>query len=172
MKTMMMCCLASGLALATTAYAGDETKHGSGQAELQMMDTNHDGTVSAEEHAAGAKKMFQMMDKDGDGIVTAQEMNAAHKDMPTGRSENAATSTDTAGGTSASRLGGTERKPKSAASKIKEIDSDGDGTISAAEHEAGAKKMFEKMDKDHDGKLSAAELQAGHDKMLRTAEDQ
>ena len=172
MKTMMWC-LVSGVALATTAYAGDdEMKHGSGQAELQMMDTDHDGSVSASEHAAGAKKMFEMMDKDGDGIVTAQEMDAAHKDMPTGRAESAASSTDTAGGTQASRLGGTEHKSKSAASKIKEIDTDGDGTISAAEHEAGAKKMFDKMDKDHDGKLSAAELQAGHDKMLRTAEDQ
>ena len=47
----------------------------------------------------------------------------------------------------------------------------GDGAITAAEHEAGYKKMFEKMDKDHNGKLSAAEVQAGHDRMM-TAEDQ
>jgi Ca2+-binding EF-hand superfamily protein len=156
MKTMMWC-LVSGVALATTAYAGDdETKHGSGQTELQMMDTDHDGTVSATEHAAGAKKMFQMMDKDGDGIVTAAEMSAAHKDMPTARSAQAP---DT-------------HMDKSSAAKIKAIDADQDGTISAAEHEAGARKMFDKMDKDHNGKLSAAELQAGHDQMMRTAEDQ
>jgi hypothetical protein len=60
---------------------------------------------------------------------------------------------------------------KSASAKIKAIDTDGDGTITAAEHEAGSKKMFEKMDKDENGKLSAAELQAGHDKMM-TAEEQ
>ena len=51
------------------------------------------------------------------------------------------------------------------------IDTDGDGAITAAEHNAGARKMFDKMDKDHNGGLSAAEIQAGHDKMM-TAEDQ
>jgi Ca2+-binding EF-hand superfamily protein len=164
---------ACGVALATTAaYAGDdESKQGSGQAELQMMDTDHDGSVSATEHAAGAKKMFEKMDADGDGIVTEKEMSAAHKDMPTARSEPTTSSADTAGAAKASRLGGSERPSKSSASKIKAIDEDGDGTITAAEHEAGARKMFDKMDKDHNGKLSAAELQAGHDKMM-TAEDQ
>lgn len=154
--TMVALC---GAALATTAYAGDdEMKHGSGQAELKMMDTDHDGSVSATEHAAGAKKMFEMMDKDGDGIVTAQEMGAAHKNMPT--ADSSARPSDANG------------KPmKSSDAKIKAIDADGDGTISAAEHEAGARKMFDRMDKDQNGKLSAAELQAGHDKMM-TAEDQ
>jgi Ca2+-binding EF-hand superfamily protein len=184
---MMMLCVVSGVALAATAYAGDdEMKHGSGQAELQMMDTDHDGSVSATEHAAGAKKMFAMMDKDGDGIVTAQEMEAAHKDMPTAH-QDASTGrhpaesgrlpqTDESARTS--DASGKPTKPmdgsadKSAAAKIKTIDTDQDGTISAAEHEAGARKMFDKMDKDHNGKLSAAELQAGHDKMMRTAEDQ
>jgi Ca2+-binding EF-hand superfamily protein len=73
----------------------------------------------------------------------------------------------------ASRLGKSDsmHHDKSAAAKIKMIDTDGDGTITAAEHEAGAQKMFEKMDKDHNGKLSAAEVQAGHDRMM-TAEDQ
>jgi Ca2+-binding EF-hand superfamily protein len=92
--------------------------------------------------------------------------------MPTGRSEATTSSADTAGAAKASRLGGSERPSKSSASKIKAIDEDGDGTITASEHEAGARKMFDKMDKDHNGKLSAAELQAGHDKMMRTAEDQ
>lgn len=141
-----------GFALATTAFAGG----GSGKAELKMMDTDQDGSISATEHAAGAKKMFGKMDADGDGIVTAQEMGAAHKDkdMPTAHSSDASS------------------KPmKSASAKIKTIDADGDGTISAAEHEAGSKKMFGKMDKDQDGKLSAAEIQAGHDRMM-TAEEQ
>jgi Ca2+-binding EF-hand superfamily protein len=175
---------ACGVALATTAaYAGDdESKQGSGQAELQMMDTDHDGSVSASEHAAGAKKMFEMMDKDGDGIVTADEMSAAHKDMPTahGSQAQAAQSGNLPQADSSARTSDASGKPmKSAksldnasAAKIKEIDPHVDGTFTAAEHEAGAKKMFEKMDKDHDGKLSAAELQAGHDKMMRTAEDQ
>ena len=49
-----------GLALATSAFAGG----GSGQKEMKMMDTDQDGSISATEHAAGAKKMFEMMDTD------------------------------------------------------------------------------------------------------------
>jgi len=181
----MMWCLVSGVALATTAYAGDdEMKHGSGQSELQMMDADHDGSVSATEHAAGAKRMFAMMDKDGDGIVTAEEMSAAHKDMPTARAQSPDTHTADSGrlpqADPAERTSDANGRPihstksmdKASAAKIKEIDTDQDGTISAAEHEAGARRMFDKMDKDHNGKLSAAELQAGHDQMMRTAEDQ
>ena len=180
MKTMMWC-LVSGVALATTAYAGDdEMKHGSGQAELQMMDADHDGSVSATEHAAGAKRMFAMMDQDGDGIVTAKEMSAAHKDMPTARAQSPDTHTADSGrlpqADPSARTSDASGKPikgmDQSAAKIKEIDTDQDGTISAAEHEAGARKMFDMMDKDHNGKLSAAELQAGHDQMMRTAEDQ
>ena len=161
----MLWSVVGGFALATGAYAGGD----SGQAEVKMMDTDGDGSISAAEHAAGAKQMFQKMDADGDGIVTAKEMDAAHQDMPTANKGSTAES-DTAG---ASRLGKSEgmHHDKSAAAKIKMIDTDGDGTITAAEHEAGAKKMFEKMDKDHNGKLSAAEVQAGHDRMM-TAEDQ
>jgi Ca2+-binding EF-hand superfamily protein len=174
----MLWCVVGGFALAATAHAGDDSysKGSSGQAELKMMDTDHDGSVSAEEHAAGAKQMFQKMDADGDGIVTAKEMDAAHKDMPSAHS--GASDTSSASNTSsesstgtASRLGKSDRPMKSASSKIKMIDTDGDGTITAAEHEAGARKMFDKMDKDGNGKLSAAEIQAGHDKMM-TAEDQ
>ena len=150
-----------GLALATSAYAGG----GSGQAELKMMDTDQDGSISSTEHAAGAKKMFEKMDADGDGIVTAQEMGAAHKDMPTARSDESSRQ-PTPGTSDASG------KPlKNPSAKIKAIDTDGDGAITAAEHEAGSKKMFGKMDKDQNGKLSAAEIQAGHDRMM-TAEDQ
>ena len=164
---MKMLVIAGSVALAASAYAGDESKYGSGNAELQMIDTDGDGSVSPAEHAAGAKKMFEKMDADGDGIVTAQEMSAAHKDMPTARSDEG--SSETNSGT-ASRLGKSDR-PKSSASKIKAIDTDADGTSTAAEHAAGAKKMFDKMDKDHNGRLSAAEIQAGHEKMLTAGDE-
>jgi Ca2+-binding EF-hand superfamily protein len=107
------------------------------------------------------------MDTDGDGIVTAKEMDRpqGHADREQGQHGES----DTA---SASRLGKSRAcTMTSPPRRIKMIDTDSDGAITAAEHEAGSKKMFEKMDKDHDGKLSAAEVQAGHDRMM-TAEDQ
>jgi Ca2+-binding EF-hand superfamily protein len=138
---------AGALAFAPAARAHD--KGGAGH-EFKMMDTNGDGKVSPEEHAAGAKKMFEMMDADKDGMVNAEEMEAAHDHMM---------------GKKAGK-----HHPKgqmTAAEKIKVVDADGNGTLSAAEHEAGAKKMFETMDTDKDGFLSKSELAAGHAKLMK-----
>ena len=61
--------------LASLAF-GAGPKAGKPYAEFAAMDTNKDGKVSAEEHAAAAKKMFDMMDANRDGKVSAAEMNA------------------------------------------------------------------------------------------------
>ena len=131
--------LLCGLALASGALAHDAAT------EFQSMDTNGDGKISAEEHAAGAKKMFDAMDTNHDGKVTAAEMDAAH----------------------AKRMGTKSSQPAmSSADKIKAIDSDGDGVLTAAEHAAGARSMFAAMDTDKDGFLSKSELEAGHAKLM------
>jgi Ca2+-binding EF-hand superfamily protein len=152
MKTFPLCTLGLACALALSpALAGDgeRKEHGSPSSGMKMMDTDKDGRISAAEHAMGAKKMFDKIDKDYDGRVTATEMDAHHKDMP----------------------GAHSSKPmKSSADKIKAIDTDSDGVISAEEHEKGSQKMFRKMDKDEDGTLSRAEVQAEHDRMM-TAEE-
>ncbi|MEQ1519437.1 MAG: hypothetical protein ABL931_23425, partial [Usitatibacteraceae bacterium] len=55
----------------------------------------------------------------------------------------------------------------SAADKMKVIDKNGDGILSAAEHVAGSQAMFEKMDANKDGYLIAVELAAGYASMLK-----
>jgi Ca2+-binding EF-hand superfamily protein len=133
--------------------------HGDGMhkdAQFQMMDSNGDGKISAEEHAAGAKKMFEMMDADKDGKVTAAEMDAAHEKM-TGKPKG--------GDKEGNKMKG-DMKGMSAADKIKMIDTNHDGVLSADEHDAGAKMMFDKMDTDHDGFLTKAEMEAGHAKWM------
>ena len=137
--------LAGALALAPLAFAAGPKAAGA-DAEFKMMDTNKDGKVSAEEHAAASKKMFDTMDANRDGKVTAAEMDAAHLRM-TGHKAG--------------------KSDMSAAEKIKVIDSDGDGILTAAEHAAGSRAMFEKMDTDKDGFLTKAELVAGHASMLK-----
>ena len=135
-----------GLAVPATAFGhGDKAGTPPGT-QFKMMDTNGDGKISPEEHAAGAKKMFDMMDADKDGKVTAEEMEAAHAKI-TGKERGAS--------------------EMSAADKIKVIDTNGDGVISAEEHAAGAKKMFDLMDTDKDGFLTPAEMAAGHGKMMK-----
>ena len=55
----------------------------------------------------------------------------------------------------------------SAADKIKMFDTNGDGVLTADEHAAAAKTMFDKMDTDHDSYLTKAEVKAGHEKYMR-----
>ncbi|MDP9131683.1 MAG: EF-hand domain-containing protein [Nitrospirota bacterium] len=110
------------------------------------MDTNGDGQLSPDEHAVGAKKMFDTMDANKDGTVTSGEMDAAHEKV-TGKK---ATKAD-----------------MSSAEKIKVVDTNGDGMLTADEHAAGSKKMFDKMDTNKDGFVSKTEFAAGHAKMMK-----
>jgi Ca2+-binding EF-hand superfamily protein len=134
MKTTTTGILAAfAFAAASVALAGGD--------KFQMMDTDKDGMISAEEHSAGAKQMFTKLDSDGDGNVTAAEMDAAH-----------------AGGKAGEHAG-----PKmSSAEKIRTIDGNNDGRITASEHESASRDKFAKMDANGDGKLSESEMQAGH----------
>jgi hypothetical protein len=133
------------LTLASLSFAA-ESKSATADAEFIKMDTNKDGKVSANEHAGGAKQMFDTMDGNKDGKVTAAEMEAAHQRV-TGRK---ATKSD-----------------MTAADKIKVVDTDGDGVLTAEEHAVGSRAMFEKMDTDKDGFLTKDELAAGHARMMK-----
>ena len=115
------------------------------EAEIAAMDTNHDGKLTTQEHASGAKHMFETMDANKDGSVNASEMDIQQR-MVMG----------------AHRPEGT----LSASAKIKVIDADKDGQLSAEEHAAGSRQMFTTMDTDRDGKLTLAEIQAGHEKLM------
>lgn len=114
--------------------------------EFAAMDANHDGRLTATEHASGAKAMFGKMDANRDGKVTSAEMTAAHQSIT-----------------------GQPGKPgdMAAADKIKVVDSNGDGILSAEEHAAGAAAIFAKMDADRDGTLNKEEMAAGHAAMLK-----
>ena len=127
-----------GLWASAFAAGHDPAKGG----KLAMMDSDGDGQVSSAEHAAAAKKMFVDMDSDMDGQVTAAEMDAAHHDK-------------------------TGAKPAmSSADKVKKLDTNNDGRLSASEHAAGSNAMFKAGDSNSDGQLTDAEMQALHDREL------
>ena len=134
---------------ALPALADEGGAVSSAQAEMDMMDTDHDGRVSEDEHAAGAKSMFARMDANGDGTVTASEMDSAQHAMKS--------------------AGDDSEGAMSAAEKIRAIDTNGDGALSADEHEAGSRSMFQKMDSNHDGALTVEEIASGHAAMLKKA---
>jgi Ca2+-binding EF-hand superfamily protein len=133
------------LVLSATAFAAEPRGSASVDREFAMMDASGDGKISADEHAAGARKMFETMDANEDGKVTAAEMDAAHEQV-TGRKA--------------------KKTDMSSVDKIKVIDTDGDGRVSAEEHAGGSRSMFERMDADEDGFLTRTELAAGHQKMM------
>jgi Ca2+-binding EF-hand superfamily protein len=113
--------------------------------EFSNMDTNQDGKVTAAEHAAGAKAMFDIMDGDRDGKVMPNEMAAAHK-----------------------AITGQAARPSdmSAADKIKVVDGNGDGILTADEHARASAAMFTRMDRNKDGQLTKEEMAAGHAAMM------
>ena len=137
----MWLAVCGGLAVGSGALAAPPAP-----SEFRAMDSNHDGKISRDEHAAAAKRMFVTMDANKNGMVTAAEMDAAHE-----------------------RVTGQKAKKGDmpAAARIKVIDTDGDGVLAAEEHASGSRSMFDGMDTDKDGALSAAELSAGHARMLR-----
>lgn len=143
---------------AATVFAGDKSHQATVEAEMRIMDSNKDGKISAAEHAAGAEQMFQGMDGNQDNRVTSVEMDAAQKPLK---------AQDSSHGEHGSKMS----RELSSAEKIKKVDSDGDGVLTAKEHTEASKKMFTKMDSDKDGFLTAAEIQSGHEKMM-TASDQ
>lgn len=124
------------------------------QAEMKLMDTNQDGKISAAEHAAGAQQMFQGMDANQDNRVTAEEMDATETAR---HAAHAATPP--------------KGRELSSADKIKSIDTNGDGALTAEEHAAGSKKMFTKMDGDKDGNLNVGEIRAGHQTLMMSQDE-
>ena len=162
---LLVTALATMSVVAWTANAGDHSSS-SGHAGVQMMDTNQDGKVSADEHAAGAKAMFARMDADHDGNVTSAEMDAGRKAMKKDDHGAKHDEHSSSGDDHGSRQHDSGNK-MSSADKIKVVDTNGDGILSAQEHEAGSQRMFAKMDADHDGALSAAEIDAGHKTMMK-----
>lgn len=129
-----------------TAAAPGQPVVAAAATEFKAMDANGDGKVTREEHAKAARGMFDKMDANRDGKVTASEMDGAHQ----------AIAGNNAG-----------KSELSSAEKIKVVDQDADGMLTAAEHAYGSRSMFEKMDVNHDGTLTPDEMAAGHAAMLK-----
>ncbi len=160
-----------GLALTTSAWAHGDTKHGDGmhgdgmrgEGMFAQMDSNHDGRISAQEHAAGAQAMFTRMDANHDGKLSADEMAAGHKMMMQGGH-------DKDGMDHHGMHGDDMHGDGMHADMMARMDSNHDGVLTAAEHAAAAQAMFTRMDSNHDGKVTSAEMEAAH-KMMRGDHD-
>jgi Ca2+-binding EF-hand superfamily protein len=122
----------------------DKDEHHNTASEMRLMDANRDHKISAQEHADGVRKMFEKMDENKDGKVTVAEMEGCQAKMGFRQHEG----------------------EMSAADKLKTVDANQDGVLTAEEHAAGARTMFDKMDTDHDGFLSRKEMAAGRARLM------
>lgn len=151
-----------GAAVCCTVLAAAAWAHPAGD-KFRGMDTNGDGMVSASEHAAGARKMFTEMDADRDGRVTAAEMDARHGMKREDRQPRTQGMGHGMGqGMAHGKEHGMGGPWMSSADKIASMDTDGDGALSASEHDSGAQARFTQRDTDRNGSLSREEMAAGH----------
>jgi Ca2+-binding EF-hand superfamily protein len=169
----------AALTIMAAAFAGSAWAHNE-KDKFRTMDSNGDGMISAAEHAAGVQKMFEQMDADHDGNVTAAEMDAGHAKMmdrdddmhgmkagEKAKTDKAMAGHDMSGHGMSGHGMGHDGMMMSSADKIAKMDSNGDGMLSAAEHDAGAAAMFKDMDSNGDGSLSRQEFDAGHKMMMK-----
>jgi Ca2+-binding EF-hand superfamily protein len=136
MKTLnryAIAALVGSFALSGAALAGDD--------KLDRLDADKDGKITAAEYSAGSKSAFDKLDANADGKVTAAEMDAAY--------------------TTSKAAVGAAKAPSG--ERIKAMDTDGDGSLSAVEHEAGSRTMFDALDANKDGSLTAEEIKAAHE---------
>ena len=114
------------------------------------IDTSGDGKISAVEFEAVTDRKFVEIDANRDGRVTVMEIDnykaTAHK-------EKADKGWDTR---------------YSSSEKVKKLDTNGDGSLTEGEFQAGGQTKFDEMDTNHDGYLSKTEWEAGHAKAQKS----
>ena len=120
---------------------------------LSMQDTDGDGFISKDEHAAWAAKVFKTMDSNNDDRLTRSEYMAVHM----GPGPQAGSSQ---GRMSQMRASADARK----AEHFAKMDTDKDGVVSRDQFLANGQADFAAMDTNGDGKVSMAEFRAGHHK--------
>lgn len=107
-----------------------------GMSDFEDLDINNDGKVSKEEIRERREIAVQSIDLNGDEKLSADELMQQH----------------------------TKRAQLSVKRMIKELDSNGDGSLSFAElkksrHIRNLGRMFDRLDNDNDGYISKDEVQ-------------
>jgi len=159
--SLLATALMGGLLLAGAAGAQQ------GDNMFRQMDANGDGRISAQEHDAGASAMFKRMDANNDGKVAGDE---AMRMGPDGGAGHGAAMKHGAMGHEGMKHDGMKHEGMDHDGMLKMADSNRDGAVTAAEHAAAAKAMFDRMDANHDGRIAGTEFEAVHQGMRDPAQ--
>lgn len=152
--------------------------------QMAMMDADHDGEITAAEHAAGGAAMFARMDTNQDGRLQGDELNhgmggmhgadghsgkgnvhgAKHAMMEKHAASKQAMHHDkghdtmTPGGMAHD---GMKQDGKDHGGMAGMMDANHDGKVTTSEHVAAASAMFTRIDANHDSYVTRAEFDAG-----------
>lgn len=121
---------------------------------LSMQDTDGDGFISEDEHAAWVASVFKTMDTNKDGRLTRSEYMAVHM----GPGPHAGSSKSQMSQMSQMRASADARK----AERFARMDTDKDGDVSREQFLTNGQADFAAMDTNGDGKVSMAEFRAWH----------
>ncbi len=136
-----------------SASSKPEGRHGS---MMQKIDTNEDGTISAEESSAAAKARFAKMDADGDGKITKADFEAHKQEWAAEH------------GTEHSAE---DRNHPRMMHRFEEMDSDKDGALTEDEVMARSEARHKKLDADGNGEGTKGEAQSMKEKFHQRRQD-
>lgn len=153
----------------TAASAVEGGKHKRGERpSFEMLDTNSDGFITAEDAEAKRMERFASVDANGDGFLTLEELQAAPmgrggKMGPGGKAGKGGA--DHAGKQGADHQPNAEMRADKAARMLRYLDENGDGKVAFDEMPSRDKgRMMARLDTDEDGKISQAEFDAAKEK--------
>lgn len=148
-RTAIALLSASGILLvgtASTLAAPEERGNRADRLErmIERLDADQSGAISLEEFARRSNERFATEDANGDGTVTTEEREAAREAHAAQREEKKSKRKD--------------KKGKRGEERLAQIDTNKDGAVSREEHDAFQQKRFADMDSDGDGQVTAAEF--------------
>lgn len=122
------------LPLAAASHGDDDDERNPGGSMMLKMDTDKNGSISANEFQAKHAARISDADANKDGAVTYEEFKAH----------------------------ASARMDEKMKRRFDQHDTDGDGKLTETEAKTHAAAMFKKMDKNGDGALTADEMHHGH----------
>lgn len=139
-----------------------------GQRRWSNLDKNNDGVVTKDERKAAreqsrearAERRFEKTDKNADGVLSQEEVKARQEAVAARRSAMREKRKEKR---KAWREAGEQKPPRGGAgTKLPRPDSNGDGVLDKAEHDAMLRLRFDHADVNKDGVLSRREMRRAH----------